>query len=116
MLHMQHQKKKKSVYAGWLCRVCLILLTVTFFTGRAGASDLDIFLTRCGNCHKTGGEAAPVNPADKAGLVWKKYFQRNRHAIDLSSTITELELERILAFLEHHAADSDHPVAAIIPK
>ncbi len=104
----------------WVRQVCLVSCFTLLLTGalvpKLFASDLDVFLVKCGNCHKKGAEAAPVNPADKAGLVWKKYFKRNRHPVDLSSTINEAEQEQILAFLEHHAADSEHPVAAIIPK
>ncbi len=95
---------------------CALALTGMIFTPAALASNLDVFLVRCGGCHKKDGQAAPVNPADKAGLVWKKYFQRNRHPVDISGTITQEEQDQILTFLENHAADSDHPVAAIIPK
>ena len=98
------------------CLLALTLLYCVFSSQSVVASDLDTFLVKCGNCHKKGGEAAPVNPADKAGLVWKKYFKRNRHPVDLSASINQQEKEQIIAFLEHHAADSDHPVAAIIPK
>jgi len=116
MRYRQHQDSKRST-GKRLCRgACLTVLAMTFLTGNAAASDLDVFLVKCGNCHKNSGQASPVNPADKAGLVWKKYFKRNRHPIDLSATISKQDQEQILAFLEHHAADSDHPVAAIIPK
>jgi len=75
-----------------------------------------IFVQKCGSCHKKGGEVAPVNPADKAGMVWTKYFKRGRHPGDLSATINETEMSSILLYLQDHAADSDHPVAAAIPK
>ena len=95
---------------------CALALAGMISAPLALASNLDVFLVRCGGCHKKDGQAAPVNPADKAGLVWKKYFQRNRHPVDISGTITAEEQDQILTFLENHAADSDHPVAAIIPK
>lgn len=82
----------------------------------AAASNLDSFLDKCGSCHKSGAEAAPVNPADKAGVVWVKYFKRERHPGDLNSTINADEMANIVEFLKNHAADSDHPVAAVIPK
>ncbi len=95
---------------------CVLALTGMILAPPALASNLDVFLVRCGGCHKKDGQAAPVNPADKAGVVWKKYFQRHRHPVDISDTITQEEQAQILTFLENHAADSDHPVAAIIPK
>ncbi len=58
----------------------------------------------------------PVNPADKAGLVWIKYFKRQRHPIDLKETISNAEMRSILQYLQNHAADSERPVAAAIPK
>jgi cytochrome c5 len=78
--------------------------------------DEDTFVRKCGSCHQKGGEAAPVNPADKAGLVWKKYFKRGRHPVDLSEKINDTEMSSILMYLQEHAADSAHPVAAAIPK
>lgn len=82
----------------------------------ASASNLDMFLDKCGSCHKKGAEAAPVNPADKAGVVWAKYFARGRHPGDLNASITPDEMAMIVKFLQNHAADSEHPVAAVIPK
>jgi len=111
----QHNYKWST--AKKLCYVSgFLFMSMTFFSGNVFATDLDTFLVKCGSCHKKGAEAAPVNPADKAGLVWGKYFKRNRHPVDLSSSINEQEQAQILAFLKHHAADSDHPVAAVIPK
>lgn len=93
--------------------LCLVLGAVTY----ASASNLDTFLEKCGTCHKKTAQAAPVNPADKAGVVWIKYFKRGRHPVDLStSQISSDEMKSVLEFLQNHAADSDHPVAAIIPK
>ena len=80
------------------------------------ASNLDIFLERCGSCHKTGGKALAVSPADKAGVVWGKYFKRDRHPGDLHESINSEDMANVLTFLQNHAADSEHPVAAIIPK
>ena len=75
-----------------------------------------VFVQKCGICHNKGGNAAPVNPADKAGIVWRKYFYRGRHPVDLSTQVSNDEMSIILGFLQEHAADSDHPVAAVIPK
>ncbi len=93
-----------------------VLFFVVGLSSMATASKLNIFLEKCGSCHKHGAEAPPVNPADKAGVVWAKYFKRDRHPGDLHTSISKDELADILKFLQNHAADSDHPVAAVIPK
>ncbi len=115
---MHHRGIDKSILwrGKYKCLTATVLLALLLLVGNAAASNLDTFLDKCGGCHKKGAEAAPVNPADKAGLVWKKYFKRNRHPVDLSGTINSEEQVKVIAFLENHAADSDHPVAAIIPK
>jgi hypothetical protein len=100
---------------GYVLITTLLLTLVTASLSWAG-KDEEIFIQKCGNCHQTGGEATPVNPASKAGLVWKKYFKRNRHPINLSLEISADEMISILEYLQDHAADSDHPVAAAIPK
>jgi mono/diheme cytochrome c family protein len=74
------------------------------------------FLTKCGSCHVKGGQAAPVNPADKASVVWGKYFKRGRHPVDFSSTISSDDLTAVVDYLKAHAADSDQPAVAVIPK
>jgi len=111
-----HRDRPAGTGRPWVAGLMILAAASLAAALPARASDLDIFLVKCGGCHKSDGQAAPVNPADKAGLVWKKYFKRNRHPIDLSDRISGEEQARILSFLEHHAADSDHPVAAIIPK
>jgi mono/diheme cytochrome c family protein len=80
----------------------------------AAADGQGMFLAKCGSCHKSGGKAAVVNPADKAGQVWAKYFERGRHPVDMG--ISEADLKEILGFIAAHAADSDQPATAVIPK
>ena len=95
------------------------LVSLTFFfllTGIGWTGGQELFLQKCGSCHQKGGQAPPINPADKAALVWKKYFKRRRHPVDLSSHISPEEMQEILKYLEDHAADSEQPEAAIIPK
>lgn len=85
------------------------------FATAAGAADgQGMFLEKCGSCHKTGGQAAVVNPADKAGQVWAKYFERGRHPVDMG--IAEADLKQVVEFISTHAADSDQPATAVIPK
>ena len=78
------------------------------------ASGDALFLQSCGACHKKGGKAAIVNPADKAGAVWDKYFARGRHPGDMG--ISGADLQAVVKYLVSHAADSDQPAAAVIPK
>lgn len=75
-----------------------------------------LFVQKCGACHMKGGAAAPVNPADKAGVVWEKYFARGRHPEGLSASVSDAELETVIGYLKAHAADSDQPATAVIPK
>jgi len=89
-----------------------LLVAVSF--EQAKADDAGLFVAKCGSCHKSGGQAAVVNPADKAGRVWRKYFKRGRHPVDMA--IGEGDLTAIIDYLADHAADSDQPAAAVIPK
>ena len=91
---------------------CMVLLVPP--AAMAGGGEL--FVAKCGACHKKGGQAAPVNPADKAGKGWEKYFKRGRHPVDLAGKVNPKELDEIVAYLVDHAADSDQPEAAAIPK
>ena len=43
-------------------------------TTAAAADGQGMFLEKCGSCHKSGGQAAAINPADKAGAVWSKFW------------------------------------------
>ncbi len=91
-------------------------LLIFSITTHCFAGDEALFVAKCGACHKKGGKAAPVNPADKAGSVWGKYFKRNRHPVDISKIISTEELTQIINYLKGHAADSDQPAAAVIPR
>ncbi len=78
------------------------------------AGGADLFIQKCGSCHKSGSAAASINPADKAGRVWQKYFKRGRHPVDTG--ISAGDTSAIIEYLVDHAADSDQPAAAVIPK
>ena len=98
----------------------LILKTLLFglvlAASGAWAGGADLFLEKCLKCHSKTGKAAPISPADKSASVWERYFERGRHPVDLSPLITPGEMEEILLTLKTHAADSDQPLAAVIPK
>ena len=94
-----------------LAAFCLLAFSASAWAGKAEEA---LFKNHCGACHMKGGEAAPVNPGDKAGSVWVKYFKRGRHPVELN--IPEGEMDSILEYLEAHAADSDQPEMSAMPK
>ena len=91
--------------------LCLLALTNTAWSAASGEAS---FKAKCGACHVKGGEAAPVNPGEKAATVWEKYFKRGRHPVDLK--MSESEIGVIVQYLVSHAADSDQPEMLAIPK
>lgn len=92
---------------------CMALAVLVALPGVSEASQA-LFLQKCGACHKKGGTAAPINPADKAASVWEKYFARGRHPGDPGAS--GADLKSVIDYLKAHAADSDQPAAAVIPK
>jgi mono/diheme cytochrome c family protein len=103
----------RKVFVCLLMLICLWWITVDVSLAADGG---EIFIRECGSCHQQGGKVKPVNPADKAEVVWAKYFKRDRHPVKLSTISTSDELKSILEYLQRHAADSDSPKAAAIPK
>ena len=95
----------------FLAAMCLLA-----FSGAVWAADSSeaFFKEECGSCHMRGGAAAPVNPGDKAGSVWVKYFKRGRHPVELDLSPDEVDM--IVEYLENHAADSDQPQMSVIPQ
>ena len=100
--------KKVSII---LAAICMVAFTVSAWAGDGGES---LFKQHCGSCHLKGGAAAPVNPGDKAGSVWVKYFKRGRHPVELN--ISEGDMDVVVEYLENHAADSDQPQMSVIPQ
>ncbi len=96
--------------------VCCMALATALSTSAVYADGGALFRQKCGSCHQKGGQAPPVNPADKAAVVWQKFFDRNRHAADISGVITADELKSVIEYLKQFAADSDRPETAAIPK
>lgn len=114
----QQMSRPHRLPPAWVLTLLLITTALIglVLTPEVHAADNTIFINKCGQCHKNGAQAAPINPADKAGLVWIKYFKRQRHPVDLSKLISSSEMENVLTYLQEHAADSERPVAAAIPK
>ena len=106
--------KRSVLVIGIQLFVALAVLLST--SALMAASGQSLFIEKCASCHKNGGAAAPVNPADKAAIVWDKYFKRGRHPVALEDKMSEADLESVKDYLMKHAADSDQPEAAVIPK
>ncbi len=99
--------------------VCILMLTALWWIAAdvtPAADGGDLFIRDCGSCHQKGSKIKPVSPADKAEVVWAKYFKRDRHPVKLSTISSSDDLASILKYLQLHAADSDYPEAAAIPK
>jgi len=92
-----------------LTSLCLVILTAA----GALAGGQDIFINKCGACHKTGGGAPVFAPTKYASRQWVRFFERNTHKRkkDISRDFTPNELQRVETYLIDHAADSDQPVA-----
>ncbi|MEN8140343.1 MAG: cytochrome c [Thermodesulfobacteriota bacterium] len=100
----------------WRLALCNAAALALLAQGALAADGAAMFQEKCGSCHVRGGLATPVNPADKAAVVWGKYFKRGRHRADFSDRISDEELQDIVGYLEEHAADSEMPEAAAIPR
>lgn len=100
--------KKVSII---LAAFCLLAFTASAWAGNGSEA---LFKKHCGSCHMKGGAAAPVNPGDKAGRVWVKYFKRGRHPVEFN--MSEGDMDMIIEYLEDHAADSDQPQMSVIPQ
>lgn len=94
----------------------LVFWAVTSAPPAYGANAQKVFVEKCMVCHKTGGKAQPVNPSSKAAMVWAKYFSRGRHQVDLSKELNTEETKAVLQYLMRHAADSEQPLTAVLPK
>jgi mono/diheme cytochrome c family protein len=95
---------------------CLFILAIGSMSGMQPAYAGDgktLFLTKCGSCHKSGGEASVFAPTKYASTQWERFFQANKHARikDIAATMTPDESAAINDYLKKHAADSDQPEA-----
>ncbi len=97
--------------------IFVLFLAVTWLllpiTNSHAADGKQMFMTKCGQCHKSGGEG-PVFAATKyAGKQWDRFFMREKHKRkkDISSQFTQAEFDLIKKYLMDHAADSDQPEA-----
>ena len=94
--------------------IAMIVFAVSVsFSGQSEDGE-ELFQSRCGTCHKSGGESTVFAPVKYASVQWNRFFERNKHRRkkDISSQIGPDELEKIKQYLVDHAADSDRPIAA----
>ncbi len=95
--------------------LAFLLLGMILFSTQAPCQDGEtLFMTKCGSCHKAGGEVKTFAPVKYASSQWKRFFKRNKHKRkkDIGDLFTAGELELIKEYLMDHAADSDRPIAA----
>ena len=81
-----------------------------------GAEAQQIFEEKCATCHREGGKSDPVDPSSKAGMVWVRYFKRGEPRKHLYDQVPPEEARKVIRYLVKHAADSDQPLTAVIPK
>ncbi|MDY6853335.1 MAG: cytochrome c [Thermodesulfobacteriota bacterium] len=103
---------KKSLYTTTAIYIVLCLLSPVPFSH--AESGKEIFQTKCGACHRSGGNAPDFSPVKYAEAQWKRFFEKNRHArrTDISDKISPSEMEKVKTYLMNHGADSDLPIAA----
>lgn len=101
---------KKVLYTVLCALIFSFFLTLTAGSARGR----NLFISKCGQCHKTGGEAEPFAPTKYASMQWERFFSRSLHnrKKDISGLFTPEELEAIERYLVNHAADSSQPEAA----
>jgi len=91
-----------------------VFAALTLFCVPAGAADgKSVFISKCGSCHKSGGEAKVFAPTKYASIQWDRFFNRDKHKRkkDISADVTAAEIEAVKTYLINHAADSDQPEA-----
>ena len=71
----------------------------------------NIFMTKCGSCHRAGGEAAAFAPSKYAAVQWQRFFEKDRHAEkkNIKDLIPPADLKDVQDYLVKHAADSEQP-------
>lgn len=99
-------------------RNILLMLAVVIFLASlpllSAGDGKELFISKCGSCHKTGGEAAPFAPKKYAKAQWERFFARDQHKRkkDISGMVKPEEVDAIKVYLSKFAADSPTPEAA----
>jgi len=94
--------------------LCAAILSFFASLSAGDAQARNLFISKCGQCHKTGGKAPTFAPTKYAAKQWERFFSRNKHQRkeDISGKVTQKELDIIEKYLINHAADSSQPEAA----
>lgn len=95
--------------------ICFAILFLGAIQLSAGAEEgKDLFVSKCGQCHKTGGSAPAFAPKMYAADQWKRFFEKDKHAKkkDIKGMISADEIKSITKYLSDHAADSPRPESA----
>lgn len=94
--------------------LCAVALGFFASLSAGDAQAKNLFISKCGQCHKTGGSAPIFAPTKYAAKQWERFFSRNKHQRkkDISEKVTQKELDIIEKYLINHAADSSQPEAA----
>lgn len=103
--------KKIVIFIAFLMVLALFLLCPISYSGTDGET---LFISKCGKCHKKGGESPVFGPVKYASSQWERFFRRNKHKRkkDISNEVSAEEIVLIKKYLTDHAADSDRPIAA----
>ena len=98
--------------------IFMLLISMLFMSflnlSAGGDSGKSLFISKCGQCHKSGGIAPVFAPTKYASRQWERFFSRNKHKRkkDISGMINQSQLDKIQDYLIDHAADSSQPEAA----
>ena len=94
--------------------LCAVVLSFFASLSAGSAQARNLFISKCGQCHKTGGNAPIFAPTKYAAKQWERFFARNKHQRkkDISDKVSQEELDIIEEYLIDHAADSSQPEAA----
>ncbi len=92
----------------------VVLFAMTAGTGIWASDGKDVYLGKCGSCHRGGGEAPVFAPTKYASVQWERFFDRDKHSRkkDISGVLSADEMAAVKQYLMEHAADSDQPEAA----
>ncbi len=95
----------------WLVSLCFAC-GLYAIPGHAGEGK-QLFLNKCGQCHKSGGTAPTFAATKFAGLQWERFFSREKHQRkkDISHLLTSDEAKKVEQYLKDHSADSEQPEA-----
>jgi len=92
----------------------VLLFQFSLFLYSGGRKEKELFVAKCGQCHKSSGSAPLFAPNKYASSQWKRFFKRKKHKRkkDISKIVSPADQKLILKYLVEHAADSSQPEVA----